>query len=297
MSTIATLGRAARLPFLMLTLSSVFLGAASAWATQGQLDPLLLCLVLLGALGAHVSVNTLNEYADFRSGLDETTTRTPFSGGSGALIEHPRMSGAVLRLSILSLLLTCLVGLYFVYLRGPALLPLGILGLMIVLSYTPWLNRHPWLCLLAPGLAFGPLMVGGTHFVLTGETELLPWLVSLVPGLLASNLLLLNQFPDIEADQSVGRHHFPIAYGIVASTRVYGLSLLAALALIGLAVMQGHLPGLSLIAAIPLLGGLLAYLGASRFGSAIGGHVHYLALNVAAALLTPLLLGISLVIG
>lgn len=297
MGVAATLGRAARLPFLLLTLSSVFLGAASAWSTQGQLDLWLLCLVLIGAIGAHVSVNMLNEYADFRSGLDTRTERTPFSGGSGALIEYPRMSGAVLGLSVLALLLTCLVGLYFVYLRGPTLLPIGILGLAIVLSYTPWLNRHPWLCLIAPGLAFGPLMVGGTHFVLTGETVALPWLVSLVPGLLASNLLLLNQFPDIEADRSVGRHHFPIAYGITAGTRVYGLLLLAALAVIAYGTMRGYLPGLGLIAAIPLTGGFIAYLGARRFGSAIGSHVPYLGMNVAAALLTPLFLGISLIIG
>ncbi len=41
-------------------------------------------LALLGAFLAHISVNTLNEYFDFKSGLDLETIKTPFSGGSGA---------------------------------------------------------------------------------------------------------------------------------------------------------------------------------------------------------------------
>ncbi len=47
-------------------------------------------LVLLGALAAHGAVNALNEYADYRSGLDLRTARTPFSGGSGTLVDHPQ---------------------------------------------------------------------------------------------------------------------------------------------------------------------------------------------------------------
>ena len=48
--------------------------------------PLLpLILALAGGLLAHISVNALNEYLDFTSGLDLTTLRTPFSGGSGTL--------------------------------------------------------------------------------------------------------------------------------------------------------------------------------------------------------------------
>ncbi len=42
-------------------------------------------LALLGLLLAHVSVNVLNDYFDYRSGVDLKTQRTPFSGGSGIL--------------------------------------------------------------------------------------------------------------------------------------------------------------------------------------------------------------------
>ncbi|MFW2438612.1 MAG: prenyltransferase, partial [Arenicellales bacterium] len=72
-----------RVPFLVLTPVCVFLGASTVVLNETNTG--LLMLVLLGALLAHISVNALNEYSDFRSGLDLTTTRTQFSGGSGAL--------------------------------------------------------------------------------------------------------------------------------------------------------------------------------------------------------------------
>ncbi|MAK74397.1 MAG: prenyltransferase, partial [Pseudomonadales bacterium] len=72
-----------RPPFLLLALVTVALAAALTPSAL-LLDSDWL-LVLLGALAAHGAVNVLNEYADFHSGLDLHTERTPFSGGSGYL--------------------------------------------------------------------------------------------------------------------------------------------------------------------------------------------------------------------
>ncbi len=70
-----------RLPFLILTPACVVLGLATAIWTSGQVNWFHFVLVLIGALSAHISVNTFNEYFDFKSGLDGDTKRTPFSGG------------------------------------------------------------------------------------------------------------------------------------------------------------------------------------------------------------------------
>ncbi len=145
-----------RLPFLILTPACVLLGAAVAVAGS---DPVLwphLWLALGGATLAHVAVNTLNEYQDYRSGLDALTSRTPFSGGSGALIKWPGAAMAVLAAATLSMLGVLLVGVFFVMYFGLAIVPLGVVGLAIILLYTGWLNRRPWLYLVAPGIAFGP---------------------------------------------------------------------------------------------------------------------------------------------
>ena len=98
---------------------------------------------------------------------------------------------------------------YFVFTVGILLLPLGLLGIALIVFYTQWITKRPIICLVAPGLAFGPLMVLGTHFVLTGSYSWTAFAASLVPGFLVSDLLLLNQFPDVEADKTVGRKYLP----------------------------------------------------------------------------------------
>jgi 1,4-dihydroxy-2-naphthoate octaprenyltransferase len=99
-------------PFLILTPVCVFLGASTVVASQISVDLQLLLLILLGAVLVHVSVNTLNEYLDFKSGLDLTTTKTRFSGGSGALPENPEMANAILTIGIVSMLTASLIGFF-----------------------------------------------------------------------------------------------------------------------------------------------------------------------------------------
>jgi 1,4-dihydroxy-2-naphthoate octaprenyltransferase len=257
----------------------------------------LLFLCLLGALLAHISVNALNEYADFRSGLDLATLRTPFSGGSGALPRHPEMARAVLVLGVTTLLGVILVGLYFLRHYGLDLLPVGLAGLLLVLGYTGWINRHPFICLVAPGLGFGILMVVGTQFVLQGSYSALSLLAAVVPFFLVNNLLLLNQYPDIEADRNAGRRHFPITYGTGVSSGVYAISAMLTVVVIVAGVLGGYFPVLSLVALLPMPLALYAWSGAVRHGAAIGEYPQYLGANVAVVLLTTLLLGVSLIVG
>lgn len=284
-------------PFLVLTPVCVLLGVGTVVANKAPVDWSLLVLCLLGALLAHVSVNALNEYADFRSGLDLATVRTPFSGGSGALPQHPEMAYAVLVLGVVALLGVILVGLYFLQQYGLALLPIGLTGLLLVVTYTGWINRHPFICLVAPGLGFGILMVVGTQYVLQGEYSALSLLAAVVPFFLVNNLLLLNQYPDIEADRDAGRRHFPITYGTGISSGVYAVSALLTVLAIVAGVLSGLFPLLSLVALLPMTLAFYALSGALKHGAAIGGHPQYLGANVAVVLLTTLLLGVSLILG
>ena len=96
MSKGAVLLKTTRLPFLILTPIYVFLGVALALANGVLVDPWSVSCILIAAAFSHVSVNCLNEYADFKSGLDFHTEKTPFSGGSGALPGCPEMAEQVL---------------------------------------------------------------------------------------------------------------------------------------------------------------------------------------------------------
>jgi len=210
-----------KVPFLILTPMCILVGIATAMWAGAKIDVLSVVLIVIGAVCAHISVNALNEYCDFKSGLDFRTERTPFSGGSGALQERPDKAGTALATGIISLVLCFAIGMYFVFTVGVLLLPLGLLGIALIVFYTQWITKKPFICLIAPGLAFGPLMVLGTHFVLTGSYSWTALLASLVPGFLVSDLLLLNQFPDVEADKSVGRNHLPIILGRKNVARIY----------------------------------------------------------------------------
>ena len=285
-----------RSPFLVLAPVCVFLGMSTVVANHASVNLLVLLLALAGAFLAHISVNTLNEYLDFKSGLDLETIKTPFSGGSGALPQNPEMVGGVLATGIASSIALFMIGSYFVWQFGTGIIPIGITGLVIIATYTNWINKHPFLCLIAPGIGFGFLMVAGTQYVLQGEFTPLSWLVAAVPFFLVNNLLLLNQFPDIEADKKAGRYHFPIAYGVKRSSQVYGLFASAATMTIVASVVTGHLPMLSLIALLPMPLAIFSLYGAVKHGEAIGSYPQYLGANVAATILTTLLLGVSLVI-
>ncbi|WP_279386914.1 prenyltransferase [Thiogranum longum] len=283
--------------FLVLSPICVFLGFSTSLAARSHVSPILFFLVLTGAVFAHISVNMLNEYFDFKSGLDFKTEKTAFSGGSGALPGNPEMANAVLIIGLLSLMVTAIIGVYLILERGIQILPVGIAGVVLIITYTQWLNRFPFPCLIAPGLGFGILMVLGTHMILTGGNSHLPWLVSLVPFFLINNLLLLNQYPDVKADASVGRNTFPIAYGLDKSTVVYTIFFVAAYLSILVAIAKGYIPGQSIIAVIPAVFSLYALSGARKYASRIGDYPRYLGANVAAAVSTPLLLGVSIING
>lgn len=283
--------------FLILSPVCVFLGMSTALKIEPSINLLIFFLILLGAIFAHISVNTLNEYYDYRSGLDLKTEKTAFSGGSGALPNYPATAKTTLTIGLLSLLLTIAIGIYFVFEHSVHILPIGIVGVALVITYTQWLNRFPFLCLITPGLGFGILMVVGTHVMLAGEYSRLTWTVSLVPFFLINNLLLLNQYPDIKADASVGRNTFPIAFGPNKSNLVYGLFALTAYASILINLILEKLPILSIIALMPMGFSLFALYGARKHGAEIGGFPRYLATNVIAAILTPLLLGIAILLG
>ncbi len=286
-----------RLPFLMLTPACASVGLATSYYETGHLRPLHAALVILGAVAAHASVNAFNEYFDFKSGLDAKTTRTPFSGGSGTLPARPGLERLALAVAVSTFAVTAGVGLYFVYYRGPWLIPVGALGLLLLVGYTLWFVNNPLLCLVAPGLGFGTLMVNGAHFAMTGVYSFTALTASMVPFFLVSNLLLLNQFPDVKADAEIGRRHFPIAIGNRNSSIIYGLFLLLTYVVIAGGVFAGILPRFCLIALITAIPSVKAYAGARRNANDIPALVPSMGLNVIINLATPSLLALGLFIG
>ena len=285
-----------RLPFLVLAPISVLVGVSVAVYESYSINALYLALAFVGALLAHIAVNVLNEYFDYQSGVDFKTVRTPFSGGSGVLVEGLLNPRSVYILGLACIAAIIAIGGYFFYVHGPAIIPLGVVGIVVVYFYTTHLTRSPLLCAIAPGLGFGPLMVLGTYFALTGTYSLAAGLASIVPFFLVSNLLLLNQFPDVEADASAARRHLPIVIGRKGSSNVYALLLVAAYVALVSSVVAEVLPYMALFGLLTLPLGLVVVKGARKYCDEIENLIPVMGRNVLLTLLLPLLMAIGIIV-
>lgn len=285
-----------RPPFLILAVVCVFLGLTSAIWTDGSVNVWQAVLCFIGAVLAHGAVNAFNEYEDVKSGLDMKTNRTPFSGGSGTLVPVPEKVNLALWTGIITSLICVAIGVYFFIAQGWQILAIGIIGLLVIITYTPWLNKIPFLCLLAPGVGFGTLIVNGSYFCLTGHFSWTALLVSFVPFFLVSNLLLLNQFPDAAVDKGFGRKHYPILIGNKASAVIYTLLLAGAYITIILGVILRLMPAWTLIGLATLVLAIPAARGALKNADDMPKLIPSMGQNVLLNQITPVLLGIAFLI-
>ena len=283
--------------FLLLAVSCVFLGMAAAIWAGYEIKVLEAVLCFVGGVLVHGAVNAFNEYEDIKSGLDFKTQRTPFSGGSGTIVPVPEKVNLALWTGIVCSAMSAGIGVYFALTQGWQILLLGAVGLFVIVVYTPWLNKVPVLCLVAPGFGFGTLMVMGVYFCLTGSFSWTALLLSFVPFFLVSNLLLLNQFPDVEPDQSVGRKHLPIMIGRKASAVIFALFELFTYMVIVIGVASGLIPAWTLISLVTLVFAIPAALGALKNADNLQKLGPSMGQNVLLNLITPVLLGVGMLIG
>jgi len=251
MATFKDFAGVARAPFLLLPFTLVAAGSA-AGRYDGHFSWSRTSLALLGLLALHMAVNILNEWSDMRTGIDLATERTPFSGGSGTL---PR--GGMGLNTALAFGLTCAacglaVGIWMLSQVGWPLVPIVVIGAISVLAYTDVLARMG-IGEVAAGLGLGGLPVVGTALVQDGSLGPAAWAAALPATFMTFNLLLLNEFPDEQADRAGGRRNLVTVFGRQAAAWIYAAAAVATPVAIVLAVVVGALPAASLAAALPSL--------------------------------------------
>jgi 1,4-dihydroxy-2-naphthoate octaprenyltransferase len=167
-------------------------------------------------------------------------------------------------------------------------------GVVTILAYTPFILKFKW-PEWAPGVGMGALPIIGAYFVQAGIYTLPVVIASVPSGILAHNLLLLNGFPDTEADMTANRQTLPITLGKKRASILYSvLTVVVYLWIIG-AVIARITPVFSLIAlltlplAIKAIKEALAYREMGQLMVAMG-H------NVGVVLLTQLLLIIGYIL-
>jgi 1,4-dihydroxy-2-naphthoate octaprenyltransferase len=283
-----------RAPFLPLSVVLAFLGTCIAWY-YGEFHLGYALLAGFGLLLAHISVDVLNEYFDYRSGIDLRTQKTPFSGGSGALPQGLVTPRQALWLGVGTLIAIIPIGVYFTLTKeGWALAPLLIVAATLIVIYTPIILKMGW-PEWAPGMGMGSLPVLGMFFVQTGEYTL-PAIIAAIPsGILVHNLLLLNEFPDVEADASANRRTLPIVAGKRKASLFYSaMTILVYLWIIG-GVIACKMPAFSLLGLLTLPIAVKAIRGSMKHDDA-SKFIPTMASNVQVVLITQFLMGIGYIL-
>jgi len=279
--------------FLILSLVLVFLGTSIA-SYYGNFSLAYALIATIGLLLAHIGVNTLNDYFDYKTGIDLATKRTPFSGGSGFLPAGLLRPSHVFWLGMGAFLLAVPIGIYFVVVSGWLLLPLLIVGAICVLLYTPHITRIPW-PEWAPGLGMGTLPVIGAYFVQTDSYTFAAVMAAVPSGILVHNLLLLNEIPDLEADKQGGRKTLPVVLGMGRASVLYSALTIAVYAWVVGCVIGGLMPAFCLVAlatlpvAIKAIQGALSHSDEKNLVPALGQ-------NILVVMLTQVLIGIGYIL-
>jgi 1,4-dihydroxy-2-naphthoate polyprenyltransferase len=250
-----------RAPFLTATIVPVL--TAAAWVfSQGYVQPFpwsLFLLAFIGAIALHISANTFNDYFDWKSGTDPANNEyfSPFSGGSRSIELRLITERKLLLVAWSALGVAILAGLPILMARGPLLLLFGLVAAFSVYFYTApplRLAARKGLGELLVGLNFGPLLVAGTVFALSGLVTWQAFFVGLPIGLLTTAILWINQFPDMRSDALTGKLNLVVLLGKKRARWGYVLLLAASFGLPVIGVVFGVLPltSLLILASLPL---------------------------------------------
>ena len=237
--------RAIRIKFLLASVIAVSLGLSLAWHSGYPIDIIHAILTFAGVISLHASVDLLNDYWDFKRGIDTKTKRTKMSGGTGVLPEGLLKPKSVYIVGIGFLILGAIIGIYFVIIFG---ITIGlILGFAILSVYFYSTKIVNW------GLAEvfvtikGTLIVLGTYFIQSQTIDDFAIFAGVVVGILSSMVLFVTSIPDHDADKEKGRRTLVIIFGMSNAVRTFLIFPILAYGVIIYGVLTGIFPVYSLI--------------------------------------------------
>lgn len=247
-----------RAPFLTATLLPIlFAGALVAATTEGPFPWLAFLLAMFGGIALHIAANTFNDYFDWKSGADEANADyfLPYSGGSRSIELGLITPKGLLAIGWGSVLFATALGVALVSMAGTGILWFGVAGAAAAYFYTApplRLVARKGMGELLIGLCFGPLMVGGTVYALTGAVGWPAFAAGIPLGLLTSAILWINEFPDAPSDAATGKNTLVVVLGKRNARWGYVALLIGAFLSIAALGATGYVPVGALLALLAL---------------------------------------------
>ncbi len=245
--------RVIRVRFLLASVIAVSIGLVLNWWQNSTLDIFDAGLTFVGVMALHASVDLLNDFWDFKRGIDTATTRTKMSGGTGVLPEGLLKPSTVYRAGIMFLVLGTAVGGYFVVTDGVIIaIILGFAVLSIYFYSSKIVDSGLGEFFVA---VKGSMIVIGTFFIQSGEISIESVLAGIVAGSLSSLVLFIASFPDHDADKSKGRKTLVIAVGKKRGAKLFWVFPLVSYLAVILGVSTNLFPVFCLIGffSVPLM--------------------------------------------
>lgn len=257
-------------------------------------------LALLGLVLAHAANNMINDWFDLSGGVDsESYVR-------GQYAPHPILSGLISKGGLVAAiavtnLLDLAILAYLYTQRGWPVVAFALAGLFISVFYVapPLKLKHRGLGEPGVFLVWGPLMIGGTYFVTTGQAPAWVIAASLPYALLVTVVLFGKHIDKLEADAAKGIRTLPVILGEGPARVVAQALIFSYFAVVGLLVLTGTLGvwTLATFGALPRAVGVARVIGAPKPDAAPPGYPLWPLWYVAWAFVLTRLAGVLLALG
>jgi 1,4-dihydroxy-2-naphthoate octaprenyltransferase len=223
---------AARPKFFTASILPVFVGSALGYLTAGTFNMQLFILATLAIIFIHAGANLANDYYDHKSRNDLSNKNlTPFSGGSRFIQNNLLSPQVIITESLISLAIGALLGLWIVYItKSQFILTLGIIGTCGAFFYTatPFKLGYRGLGEFIIALLFGLFSVYAAYYLQTQVLDLKALMPALIVSILIFEVILINEFPDLQADAEVNKKTLPVLFEIPLAATTYRIALITA---------------------------------------------------------------------
>ena len=247
---IVTWLKAARAPFLIVSFIPAVLGGIIAYY-HGAFDWTIFILATVGAVMAQSAADFIDDYFDYKNGN--------LGNKEQQFHDSPLISGKITTGQVMFAFLLCLgiavgIGIYLLIEVGLPVLYLMAAGAFIVLFYTspPIRLNYRGLGETMLFIAFGPMIVFGVYFVLTGEFSIEPLLASIPLGIFIMNVGIVSNTFDHDDDVKSGKRSLPVRFGQANAVKVLTIVTFLAYATVVISVILDIMPYWTLIGLLSL---------------------------------------------
>jgi 1,4-dihydroxy-2-naphthoate octaprenyltransferase len=217
---------------LAVAVSPVLAAVALIWSRGHAIDPLLVALVLAAAVMIQVITNLQNDVGYTARGAEQRGTRIGLPRATGLGLLTPVQVRVAIGIAIV---VTVILGLPIVLLRGVPALVIGLASILAALAYMGGPRPIAYTPFGEPTvfMFFGLVAVVGTGFALTGDfTDPALWFAGVALGAIATAAIMVNNARDWEHDREVGRRTLAVVVGRRAMDSLFAAMVLGPLALL-----------------------------------------------------------------